>query len=251
MRRHLVGDLLVTAGAQRVGRGRQLGILVDVGFVRVFMAVRACRTAATETGTLPQAEGVVRKPSWTAVRPVRRVVARARVVFEPRHGVVVVVASGLEFGADDVAQRVALRADHAARFRIETRRPHDELLAAGSRRRGRVRLDVGAAGPVTPFARGPEIAEGGVVLAGVGPVVVVLFADVAADTVLVPLLHRVVMVFVRPDDVHVVHPLAAQHVPGRWQDDDFSLFNRREVMLNAAAAKRVLNRILLLAAGDG
>jgi hypothetical protein len=80
--------------------------------------------------------------------------------------------------------------------------------------------------------------------------VVVLLADVAADAVLVPLLHRRPIVFVRTDDLHVVEPLAALDVPAGRQHDDPALVDGRQVVLNPAAAERVFDPVFPRRSGD-
>ena len=131
------------------------------------------------------------------------------------------------------------------------RGPHDQFLAGGRRSpRARQCLHVRAARPMAPLARGAEITPGRRIVAGRRTVVDLLLADVTADAVLVPLLKGLLVVFVRPDDVHVVQPFPALHIPGRRQDDDHALLDCRQVVLDAAAAERVLDAMLLLFAGQ-
>src|SRR6185295_5700821 len=113
----------------------------------------------------------------------------------------------LEVGIDDIAQRMALRADHAARFRIEARGADDERVGDGrSSLRSSVRLDVRAAGAVAPLARCAEISPLRRIVGGCRTIVVFLPADMTTDAVLVPLLYRPLVGLLGPDDVHVVEP---------------------------------------------
>ena len=67
-----------------------------------------------------------------------------------------------------------------------------------------------------------------------------------ADAVLVPLLDGIPVGLFGPDDVHVVEPFLPLHVPARRQHDDPAFFDRRQVVLDAAAAERVLDLMFLL-----
>ena len=120
------------------------------------------------------------------------------------------------------------------------------LRRIGGRRPG----DVRAPRPMTPLARGAEIHPGGVVGPRRRRVAVVLLADVTADAVLVPLLDRVGVLFVGPDDVDVVEPLPSQHIPGRGQDDDAPAVDGGQVVLNPAVAERVVDAVLDGLAGE-
>ena len=103
---------------------------------------------------------------------------------------------------------------------------------------------------MTPLARGAEIHPGGVVGPRRRRVAVVLLADVTADAVLVPLLDRVGVPCVGPDDVDVVEPLPSQHIPGRGQDDDAPAIDGGQVVLNPAVAERVVDAVLDGLAGE-
>src|SRR5712671_1286655 len=70
-------------------------------------------------------------------------------------------------------------------------------------------------------------------------------ADVTTDAVLVPLLNRRSRAPGRADDVHVVEPLAPLNVPAWRQHDDPSLFDCCQIVLNAPAAERVFDAMLL------
>ena len=52
------------------------------------------------------------------------------------------------------------------------------------------------------------------------------------------------MLLIRPDDVHVVEPLSTLDVPRRRQHDDAPAVDGGEVVLDAAAAQRVLDAVL-------
>src|SRR6185295_13270469 len=81
-------------------------------------------------------------------------------------------------------------------------------------------------------------------------IVIVLLADVAADAVLVPLLHRRPIVFVGADDLHVVEPGAPLDVPAGRQHDDPAVLDRGQVVLDAPAAEREVDAMLARRAGD-
>src|SRR5207248_2554232 len=101
------------------------------------------------------------------VRPVGQLAVGPRIVFESRHEEIEVVVARLEAGADDVAQRMTLRADHAARLRIEAGRFHDQALLHWSRlRRTRVGADVQAPRSVTALARRAEVGPARAVVLG-------------------------------------------------------------------------------------
>ena len=241
----------MTTRAQRVAGRRQLCVPVDVGRVGIAVAAGARRAAAQEALALPQAHRVVREPARTTVGPVRGILSFPRSVFEHRLEKVVIVRAGRVPGGDDVAQGVALRADHAARLGIEARRPDNRALTGGAAGlRARVRLDVRAPGTMTPLTRCAEIHPLRRIGAGRRLVVVLLLADVAPDTVLVPLLDERLVVLVGPDDLHVVEPLLPLHVPARRQDDDPAVLDGRQVVLDAAAAEGVFDSMLSLLAGE-
>ena len=136
----------VTRRAQRVVGGRQLRVTIDVGEVRV-VTRRAGRAALQEAAALPQADRVVREASRPAIRPVDRVLFLARRVFELGHEVVVVVLAGAVTGLHGVAERMALRAHHAARGRIESRRSDDGSAGGGGRRSRGLRATCALPGP--------------------------------------------------------------------------------------------------------
>src|SRR3954453_10625455 len=91
---------------------------------------------------------------------------------------------------------MALRADHAARLRIQTRRADDRPVP-GWVVPAAVPGDMGAAGSVTAFACRAEIGPRRRVCLRGRLVVVFLLADVAPETVLVPLLNGGLMFFAR------------------------------------------------------
>src|SRR6516165_11072865 len=142
---------------------------------------------------------------------------------------------------------MTLRADHAAGLRIEPRRPHDRAIAAGTVAAA-VPLDVCTARPMTALARRSKVGPVRLVRLRRGNVVVVLLADVAPETVLVPLLDGRLVVFVRPDDFHVVEPDPPLHIPAGGEHDDAAFFDRRQVVLDAAAAECVLDSMFARAA---
>src|SRR3954467_11489370 len=144
---------------------------------------------------------------------------------------------------------MALRADHAARLRIQPRRADDRPVP-GWVVPAAVPGDMGAAGSVTAFACRAEIGPRGRVCLRGRLVVVFLLADVAPETVLVPLLNGSLIVLVRADDLHVVEPGSTFDIPTRREDDDPALFDGREVVLDAAAAERVLDAMFARRAGD-
>ena len=233
----------VTRRAQRVVGGRQLRVTIDVWEVRV-VTRRAGRAALQEAAALPQADRVVREASRPAIRPVDRVLFLARRVFELGHEVVVVVLAGAVTGLHGVAERMALRAHHAARGRIESRRSDDGSAGGGGRSSRGLTRHVRAARAMTALAGRAEVHPCGSVGAGGGRVVIVLLTDMAPDAVLVPLLDRRAGLFIRADDVHIVEPLASLYIPTRRQDDDATALDGRQVMLNATAAERVIHAML-------
>ena len=252
VRGHRRADGLVTAGAQGIARARcELSVLVDVGQVRIAVTVGAGGAAAQVAGALPQAHRVVGKTARPPIRPVGRVRLLARSVLQDWLEVIEVVRAGGIAGPDDVAQRVTLRADHAAGGWVEPGRTDDRAIDGGSSAASIPILgDVRAAGAVTPLARGAEVRKRGRVGVRRRLVVVVLLADVAADAVLVPLLNRCSIVLVRPDDLHVVEPGTTLDVPAWREHDDPAVLDRGQVVLDAPAAERVLDAMLARRAGD-
>src|SRR5258706_1513558 len=251
VRRQPGAEILVTFRTQRVAARRQLRVPVDVGHVGILVTAGARRATAQEALALPEAEGIVREPARAAVGPVRRILRFPRSVLEHRLKVIVVVRARRVAGGDDIAQRVTLRANHAARFGIQARWPDDRPLADGAATlRVRVRLHVRASRTVTPLTRRAEVGPLGRIRARRGAVVVLLLADVTAHAVLVPLLDRLLVVLVGPDDLHVVEPLVALHVPARGQDDHLAALDGGQVVLDAAAAQGVLDPVLLLLARE-
>src|SRR5205823_13505325 len=124
----------------------------------IAVARRAGGAAAQEALALPEARGIVREAARPAVGPVRRIAAARRLVFEDGLKIVVVVLPRPERRRDGFAQRVTLRANRAARRRIQSGRPHDVPLAGSvRRRRSGVLLDVRAPGAMTALAPGPAI----------------------------------------------------------------------------------------------
>src|SRR5262245_52793689 len=103
---------------------------------------------------------------------------------------------------------------------------------------------------MTPLARGPEVRPLGAEPSRCRIVVVLLPAHMAADAALVPLLDDLPVVLVRPDDLDVVEPFAALHVPAWRQHHHPPFVERREVVLNASAAERVLDAVLLGFTGE-
>src|SRR3954452_10557038 len=144
---------------------------------------------------------------------------------------------------------MALRADHAAGCRIDPRRPNDGAIAVRTIACA-VAFDVCAAGTVAPLAGRSEVSPLGRIGLRSRLVVIVLLADVAPETVLVPLLDGGLIVFVGADDFHVVEPGPPLDVPAGREHDDAALFDRGQVMLNAAAAERVLDAVFPRTTGD-
>src|SRR4029078_7518215 len=164
-----------------------------------FVSRDAGRASFQEAAALPETERVVREPARPAVRPVDGILLLARRVFELRHEEVVVVLAAAEAGGDRIAQRMALRADHAGPLRVERRGADDR---AGARPAAGVLLQhVSVARTVATLARGSEVGPARGIRARRRGVVIVLAADVAADAMLVPLLDRVGVLFLGPDDV--------------------------------------------------
>ena len=122
--------------------------------------------------------------------------------------------------------RSPMAARRSARFPDQPCRPHDRAIAGGTAAIP-VLVNMRAARAVTPLARRAEIGPRGRIRASRGPVVVLLLADVAPEAVLVPLLHRRLVVFVRTDDFHVVEPRPPLHVPAGCEHDDPAILNRR------------------------
>src|SRR6266487_176508 len=121
--------------------------------MRIAMARGAGRAALPEADALPQSDRVVREAAWAAIGPVRQLAIRSRVVLEPRREEIEVVVAGLVAWVDDIAKRMTLRTDHAARLWIEPGRPHNQAFGRRTReRRGRVHLDMRAPRSVAPFA---------------------------------------------------------------------------------------------------
>src|SRR4051794_18614531 len=110
------------------------------------MAADARRAAAQKAVALPQADGVVREAPGPSIGPVRRIGRFLRTVLEQGLKVVVVVGACNVARRDDVAQRVALRADHAASARVETRRPDNGAVRRAGVAAAPVLLHVNAAG---------------------------------------------------------------------------------------------------------
>src|SRR2546423_1669438 len=98
------------------------------------MARKTRRAALQETFALPQTEGIVGEAPGAAVRPIRRICLCGQPVVEHGQEIVVIVSAGNEAIHPDIAEGVALRADHGAARGIELRR-QDEL------RRRRARTD--------------------------------------------------------------------------------------------------------------
>src|SRR5258707_1079362 len=146
---------------------------------------------------------------------------------------------------------MALGAHHGVARPIEPGLEHDVAGGAPGRHGGAVVSYVVAARTVTALAVGAEILPGGLVLVFGGVVALLLTADVAGETVLVPDLHQDLAGLVGVGDVEVVEPLLAEHVPA-WREHDYASGGEGgQVMLNAAVAERVIHTVLFGFAGEG
>ena len=115
----------------------------------------------------------------------------------------------------------------------------------------RVLVHVPAARPVAALAGGAEVQPGGVVAVFARPEALYLVADVAAEAVLVPKLHRDdPLALVRSRDLEVMEPLAPEDVPGRGQHDDPAVLKRRQVVLDAPVPQGVVHLVLHRFAGE-
>ncbi len=74
---------------------------------------------------LPEPESVGRKTPRAPVRPVSGIFIHWLIVFENRHEVVVIVVARCESGNEDVAEGMALRANHRVARRFEPRLKND------------------------------------------------------------------------------------------------------------------------------
>ena len=101
-----------------------------------------------------------------------------------------------------------------------------------------------AAGSVTALAVGAEIEPGRIVMGRGGIEAFLLLADVAREAMLVPDLGLDFAAFVGVPDIEIVEPLLSENVPTGRQHDDASVGERRQVVLDAPAAERVVNPVL-------
>src|SRR5215471_4147920 len=86
---------------------------IDVGLMGIGVTGRAGRSTFEKTATLPEADGVVRKPARPSVRPVRGIRRTAFLAeFENGHEVIEVVVARDKSRHGEIAQRMTLRADH-------------------------------------------------------------------------------------------------------------------------------------------
>src|SRR5262245_6397037 len=119
-------DAAVAARADRIAFGSKLRIAIDVGFVRIGVTVRTGGPPAEKALTLPEPDRIVRETPRPAINPEARILRRTRRMLEHRHEEIVVVGPGAKSRSDSVAERVALRADHAAALGIDASCPDNQ-----------------------------------------------------------------------------------------------------------------------------
>ena len=132
---------------------------------------------------------------------------------------------------------MTVRADGRGTCRRQRRRHHHRHGGGPERLAGRVACRVRGSGAVATFAARAVIRPSGVVAAERRVIALRLSRGMTAETIAVPDLDRIRRPLVRVDDVEVVDPLAPFDIPRRRQDDDASVGQRRQVVLNAPAAR--------------
>src|SRR5471030_2237835 len=236
-------DGFMAAGAESVGVGAKLRVAFDLRLMGVDVAGHAGDPAFQETLALPQAEGVVRKTPRAAVGPVGGVLVLGLVVFQDGKKEVIVIGARRKTVHVDVAKRVALRANHGVSRSIQAGLQHDIASRALRWIARAVMRHVVASWPVAAFAVGAEIQPGGLVCARLNVEVLLLLAHVAPVAALVPDLHQHARSLVRVGDVQVVKPIPAQNIPAWRQHDHAAIVESRQVMLDAAVAKSVVDAV--------
>ena len=250
VRAHRLADSRMALRADgRVGR-LKLRAFLDAGIVRVHMAFHAGHTALQEALALPQAERIGREAARAPVGPVSRVFIDGLIEFQDGHEVVVIIVARLEVGHEDVAERVALRADHRVASGVETRLQHDIAHRSSGLPRCGVVRDVVAARTVAALAVDAEILPRGLVLHLIGVEVFLFLADVARVAVLIPELDFDLAALVRVPDIEVVEPLPPQDVPAGRQNQDAAVGQRGQVVLDTAIAQRVIDAVFDGVAGQ-
>src|SRR5579862_1162572 len=215
------------------------------------MAGDASGAALQEAAALPQPQCVVGEAAGAAVGPVGGVLVGGLIVFQNRQEVIVVILAGGIAGNKDIAEGVALGADHGVAGGVEAGLNHH--VAASGRRVWmglREARHMFAAGAVTAFAVGAEVGPGSLVLNGLRVEVLLFLADVAGKAVFVPQLLLFLAALVGIADIEVVEPLFPEDIPTRRQHDDAAIRQGGQVMLDAAVSERVIDTVFDRLAGQ-
>ena len=142
----------MAASAEGVGVGPELRVAVDVGVVGCDVAIEAGGLAFEEAFTLPEAERIGGEAAGAAIGPVVGVFTFGLREFEDGLEVIEVVIAGDEVVHEDVAQGVALGADHSVADMIELSLQNNVVRGFALVRGIAIKLDVLGCGPVAPFA---------------------------------------------------------------------------------------------------